>query len=141
MNADTPPPDAAKLIEEGRKIVAAMTAEPWHQGPYYKCDIHSQHQRNNGRDCIIRGSRANYTDEVDATGIVWLRNNAAALFTAVESATREAERMRAALRWYGEQSRLARLIHSEGDAGRNAIANDGGKRAIAALAPEPKGQQ
>lgn len=39
-----------------------------------------------------------------------------------------------ALRWYGEQSRLARLIHSEGDAGRNAIASDGGGRARAALA-------
>jgi hypothetical protein len=39
-----------------------------------------------------------------------------------------------ALRWYGEQSRLARLIHSEGDAGRHAIAADGGKRAAAALA-------
>jgi hypothetical protein len=39
-----------------------------------------------------------------------------------------------ALRWYGEQSRLARLIHSEGDAGRHAIAADGGNRAAAALA-------
>ncbi len=39
-----------------------------------------------------------------------------------------------ALRWYQEQSRLARLIHSEGDAGRHAIAADGGKRAAAALA-------
>lgn len=35
----------------------------------------------------------------------------------------------AALEWYGEQARLARLIHSEGDAGRQAIASDGGKRA------------
>ena len=39
-----------------------------------------------------------------------------------------------ALRWYEEQSRLARLIHSEGDKGRNAIANDGGQRARAAIA-------
>lgn len=36
-----------------------------------------------------------------------------------------------ALEWYGEQARLARLIHSEGDAGRNALADDGGKRARA----------
>lgn len=40
----------------------------------------------------------------------------------------------AALAWYGEQSRLARLIHSEGDAGRHAIAKDGGTKARAALA-------
>lgn len=39
-----------------------------------------------------------------------------------------------ALTWYGEQSRLARLIHSEGDAGRHAIAADGGAKASAALA-------
>jgi hypothetical protein len=43
-----------------------------------------------------------------------------------------------ALKWYGEQARLARLIHSEGDAGRHALAADGGKRATAALtASEP----
>lgn len=39
-----------------------------------------------------------------------------------------------ALEWYGEQSRLCRLIHGEGDAGRNALQNDGGKKAHAALA-------
>lgn len=39
-----------------------------------------------------------------------------------------------ALEWYREQARLARLIHSEGDAGRHALQADGGKRAAAALA-------
>lgn len=39
-----------------------------------------------------------------------------------------------ALQWYGEQSRLARLIHSEGDPGRHALSDDGGKRARALLA-------
>lgn len=48
----------------------------------------------------------------------------------------ERDRMRQALEWYGEQARLARLIHSEGDAGRHALANDGGKRAHQALAGE-----
>lgn len=43
------------------------------------------------------------------------------------------ERLQAALRWYGEQARLARLIHSEGDVGRNALARDGGEYARAAL--------
>ncbi len=41
--------------------------------------------------------------------------------------------LEAGLAWYGEQSRLARLIHSEGDAGRHAIANDGGAKARALL--------
>jgi hypothetical protein len=39
-----------------------------------------------------------------------------------------------ALEWYGEQARLCRLIHSEGDAGRHALSDDGGKFARAALA-------
>ena len=41
--------------------------------------------------------------------------------------------LEAELAWYGEQARLCRLIHSEGDAGRNALAADGGKRAREAL--------
>ena len=39
-----------------------------------------------------------------------------------------------ALRWYAEQTRLCRLIHSGGDSGRNALAGDGGSKARAALA-------
>jgi len=39
-----------------------------------------------------------------------------------------------ALEWYGEQARLARLIHSGGDKGRHALAGDGGERARTALA-------
>jgi hypothetical protein len=45
--------------------------------------------------------------------------------------------LEAALTWYGEQARLARLIHSEGDEGRHAIDMDGGKRALAALEAKP----
>lgn len=46
----------------------------------------------------------------------------------------EVARLKAALEWYGEQSRLARITHSEGDAGRHALQADGGNRARAALA-------
>lgn len=42
--------------------------------------------------------------------------------------------LRDALAWYGEQARLCRLIHSEGDAGRQALDADGGTRARVALA-------
>lgn len=44
--------------------------------------------------------------------------------------------LRDQLEWYGEQARLARLIHSEGDKGRNALAEDGGKRARSALSAQ-----
>lgn len=44
-------------------------------------------------------------------------------------AAKRIEELEAALAWYGEQARLARLIHSEGDTGRRALADDGGKRA------------
>lgn len=51
--------------------------------------------------------------------------------------TTHAQDLRSALEWYGEQARLARLIHREGDAGRHALADDGGKLAkkVLALAP------
>ncbi|EYB67278.1 hypothetical protein DEIPH_ctg045orf0007 [Deinococcus phoenicis] len=48
--------------------------------------------------------------------------------------------LREELAWYGEQARLCRLIHSEGDAGRHALAADGGQRARIALAPAQAGE-
>ncbi len=45
----------------------------------------------------------------------------------------QTNKLRAALEWYAEQTRLCRLIHSEGDPGRNALSADGGQRARAAL--------
>ena len=39
-----------------------------------------------------------------------------------------------ALEWYAEQTRLCRLIHKDGDAGRHALATDGGIKARAAIA-------
>jgi hypothetical protein len=41
------------------------------------------------------------------------------------------------VKWYGEQARLARLIHSEGDEGRHAINMEGGSRSRAALKAKP----
>ena len=51
----------------------------------------------------------------------------------IEALESERDALREALEWYGEQARLARLIHSEGDAGRHALAEDGGARARAAI--------
>jgi len=58
---------------------------------------------------------------------------AAALVIQAAFAEREA-RLVGALEWYGEQARLARLIHDEGDAGRHALSRDGGRLATATLA-------
>jgi len=70
-----------------------------------------------------------YQDEPTHTGGV---NEVAALIQAA-FAEREA-RLVGALEWYGEQARLARLIHDEGDAGRHALSRDGGRLATATLA-------
>jgi len=43
------------------------------------------------------------------------------------------EQLERALCWYGENARLCKLIHSEGDLGRNNLDADGGSRARAAL--------
>lgn len=51
----------------------------------------------------------------------------------------ENARLRGELKWYGEQARLSRLIHSEGDAGRNALSADGGERARLALSNNGEG--
>lgn len=51
----------------------------------------------------------------------------------IASQARRIEELEADLAWYGEQARLARLIHSGGDAGRHALAADGGSRARAIL--------
>lgn len=56
-----------------------------------------------------------------------------ALANAPLSSSRGEQGWRETLEWYAEQSRLSRLIHSEGDAGRHALAADGGKRARAVL--------
>lgn len=42
--------------------------------------------------------------------------------------------LREALEWYAWQAGLCPIIHSGGDAGRNALATDGGKIARTALA-------
>ena len=63
-----------------------------------------------------------------------MRETILTLCDALDAARAENERLRKELTWYGEQSRLARIIHSEGDAGRHALQADGGNRARAALA-------
>lgn len=54
----------------------------------------------------------------------------------IESQAARIAELEAGLHWYGEQSRLCRLIHSDGDAGRHALESDGGERARALLNKE-----
>lgn len=56
--------------------------------------------------------------------------NLTAELNALRSAVRE---LREVVEWYGENARLCRIIHSEGDKGRNALDADGGSRARAVL--------
>ena len=59
----------------------------------------------------------------------------AASYVAAEpdEAAARIQELEAALKWYGEQARLARLSHGEGDAGRHALQADGGAKARQAL--------
>jgi hypothetical protein len=82
----------------------------------------------------VRGTRPVYTQPVRYCPICDIADCATHRPAALEPDDGVVAELVEALRWYGEQSRLARLIHSEGDAGRHAIAADGGNRAAAVLA-------
>jgi hypothetical protein len=51
----------------------------------------------------------------------------------LKAAADEIERLRSALQFYAKHGAGCRLIHRGGDASRNALAEDGGKRAQFAL--------
>lgn len=102
----------ARMVLEGKTTNAtgALAKSDWKPSR-----AHIEGMRNTMREAI------EYIDEARAalSDISPLANDTGAL--------------REALEWYGEQARLARLIHSGGDAGRHALADDGGKRARAIL--------
>lgn len=56
----------------------------------------------------------------------------------IEAQDERIKALEAGLSWYREQARLCRLIHSEGDQGRHALADDGGKRAASLLDEQGK---
>ena len=88
----------------------------------------------------LRAERDALRTRVDAAqkdAEAWARKCASA-DDRCEALAAERDVLREALAWYREQARLARLIHSEGDAGRHALADDGGDRARAALTGEAK---
>jgi hypothetical protein len=58
-------------------------------------------------------------------------------YTRADVAQARIAELEGVVKWYGEQARLARLIHSEGDEGRHAIHMDGGSRSRAALKAKP----
>jgi len=90
-------------------------------------------QEEQGRSSQIAAWQCIHTD--GKTGIVCDEhgNQSCAKDAIIASLTDRVARLEAALQWYGEQARLCRLIHNEGDKGRHALSNDGGKRARSAL--------
>jgi hypothetical protein len=109
------------------------TPGPWHDSGGTVDNFGNEYQGSlsfewaaNGRD---EGDGMNARYREDAAYI------ALANPTSILSLIARLEALEAELEWYGEQARLARLIHSEGDSGRHALAGDGGKRARAALEP------
>ena len=83
-------------------------------------------------DLIRRGDAMRIVDEDETAAFAY--EQLRALPAADPLADPRVQALVEALEWYREQARLARLIHSEGDAGRHALQADGGKRAAAALA-------
>jgi hypothetical protein len=79
---------------------------------------------------------AAYIAAANPQAILALLDERDALTARVAALEAENEKLAAALNWYGENARLCRLIHSEGDAGRHALADDGGRRAAAARGKE-----
>lgn len=59
------PDEMLKLADEADKLAAEATPGPWHIGPYYKCDVHSPHQRV-GRDFVVHGNTWSAVDRADA---------------------------------------------------------------------------
>ncbi len=64
---------------------------------------------------------------------LWRRNGEYVDAASYDAAVRHIAELEAALAWYRDQSTLCRLVHSGGDAGRHALAADGGNRARAVL--------
>lgn len=83
--------DPLTLAREVLALAAKATPGPWHQGPYYRCDVHSPHG-NVGS--ILRGSSVSPMDERDAAFIAHVRTSAPALAQAVIEQAAELERWR-----------------------------------------------
>jgi len=79
------------------------------------------------RDDIIKGG---WDDTPDRKTTEYVRADA------IEALRAENERLREVLGWYLEQVSGCRLIHSGGDKHRQALSDDGGNRARAALTAE-----
>ena len=118
MTTDTSPERIAALLKS--VTPGPWQAETWHVG--------------SPSGIVVHGSAYITNDNESAANARFI---AAARELVPAFAARIAE-LEAALAWYGENARLAQLIHSEGDVGRQAIAHDGGKLARAALKGETK---
>ena len=122
--------------DELRRLMDEATPGPWRLG----ADLTTINTAYGGDADFVKGGWAKAIAKTTfpkwmPPKQVWPNGQLIALAPALAA---EVLQLREALAWYGEQARLARLIHSEGDAGRHALDADGGKRARAALStPSP----
>ena len=90
----------------------------------------------NGQACVRAETAEDRIEQLEADKrfIIEERDRTFALMLArAEAAEAKLAAVVDALEWYGEQARLCRLIHSEGDSGRNALSKDGGEKARDAI--------
>jgi hypothetical protein len=126
--ADKPAPAADDLHRAIDKLSGAVASFANSQHGQSQTNYKAQADALNARDEI----KALF--ETQAREIASLLADKTAAEERIEALKARVARLTPELKWYGEQARLARLIHGEGDAGRHALAEDGGKRARAALA-------
>lgn len=113
---------------ELRRLAEAATPGPWEAIPERGiANFHTSLYSEGYKGLLIACGDQNGRHTADIKFI------AAASPSRILALLDELEGMRTALEWYGENARLCRLIHSEGDVGRYALAGDGGKRARTAL--------
>jgi hypothetical protein len=104
-----------KLADEAERIASGATPGPWHIGPYYKCDVHSPHQRD-GRDYVVHGNTWSAVDRADAPFIAASRTLVPLLASALRQAVTENRELRQRL--FDEVSDgngLRNLINDQGE--------------------------
>ena len=138
--------DTTRTIDEIRAALEKVQHSKWFMSPWHVEEDASAVRNSNDFSFIANTSGdafAAFIATVNPLAIRALLDHVAALKVGLKTLADEGVELRArvrelegALGWYGEQARLARLIHSEGDKGRHALADDGGKRARAVLTGE-----
>jgi hypothetical protein len=135
------------LKEQLWELMKIFGREMWNGGPvmFVNCEMELPKLAAARQTIASRQQQvAGLTEELSRIGDIGKnlmieieqRNKTIAAITArATAAEAERDRLREALAWYEAQARLCRLIHADGDTGRQALSRDGGEIARAALSP------